>query len=158
VLQLTGSGLLVKCLDVALLGDLERCFDVDFDELTRQRHLADHAALSAKRRDKGGQYDETCIRHELRDFADTADILDTIRIGESQIPVEAMAYVVAVKQKTALAKRVKFFLHQICDDGFSRTAQARKPQQSRMLVLEAGVSVTIDIERLPMSCSRAFPG
>jgi hypothetical protein len=41
------------------------------------------------------QHDQSRVDHETRDLGHAPDILDPIRLGESQIAIEAMAYIYA---------------------------------------------------------------
>ena len=99
ILELAGPRLGVKALGVALLRLGQRRIDEDLDELALRKHLAHHVALGAERRDEGGQHDEAGVGHQPRDFADPADILDPVGLGEAEIAVETVADIVAIEQE-----------------------------------------------------------
>ncbi len=80
-----------------------RRIDEDLDELALAHQLARHAPLGAEGRDEGHQHDQAGIHEQLGGLAHAADILHPVGIGEAQIPVEAVADIVAVQQIGVLA-------------------------------------------------------
>ena len=52
-------------------------------------------------------------------FGNAADILDAIRLGEAEIAVESVTYVIAVEHEGVLAERMKLLLQLICDGGLA---------------------------------------
>ena len=100
---------------------------MDFDEPPFGQHRADHVALGAERRDERGDHDQPGIDHQLGHFADAADILDPVGLGEAQILVEPVADIVAVEQKSVSPDRVKLLLDEVGDGRFARPRQAGEP-------------------------------
>jgi hypothetical protein len=65
-------------------------------------------------------HDQASIRHQLRDLADTADILDPVGLGEAQVLVEAVAHIVAIEQEGMPVHEVQLLLDQVGDGRFTR--------------------------------------
>jgi hypothetical protein len=105
-------------------------------------------------RDERGDDDQAGIGHQLRHFADAADILDPVGLGESQILVEAVAHIVAIEQEGVPVHPVQLLLDQVGDGRFARTRQAGEPQHAGFWFLSR-VRVAADVERLPVDVLRA---
>ena len=86
-------------------------------------HSPDHVAFGAERRNEGGQHDQAGVGHQPRDFADSADILNAVGLGEAEVAVEAVADIVAVEQEGVAAAGRELLFNQIGD---GRLARARK--------------------------------
>jgi sulfate adenylyltransferase subunit 1 (EFTu-like GTPase family) len=82
-------------------------------------------ARSATQRDHAG------VDEQFRDLGDPPDVLDPRLIGEAEIAVDAVAKLVAVKQRGMAAEIAKALVHQIGDRRFAG------PSLDRPLVCEA---------------------
>src|ERR1700674_4123663 len=96
--ELPGSCQLIKALWVACLANLDRCIDVDLDELILVNEVARHPPFAAKRRNKAHQHDEAGFDHQLCHLSDASNILDAILVGEPEIAIEPMTDIVAVEK------------------------------------------------------------
>src|SRR5262249_22910529 len=67
-------------------------------KLTLLDHGPRHPSLGAERRDKGHEHDEANIDHEPDHFGDSSNVLDSILVGETEIPVDFVAHVVAIEE------------------------------------------------------------
>ena len=123
--QLAPPGLAVEALGVALLGDLERRVDVDLDELARLDPFACHLPLGAERRDERHEHDQAGVDHQPGDLGDAADVLDAVGIGEAEVLVEAVAYVVAVEQVRVPTELVQLALDDVGDGRLAGRRTAR---------------------------------
>ena len=97
---------------------------------------------------------EAGIGKEFRDFGNAADILDPIGIGESEIPVEAKADVVAVEQVAVTARVGESALDMVGRGRLAGARQARKPQDAGLLVLLRGAQFPADIDCLAHQIGR----
>ena len=82
-------------------------------------------ALGPERRDEGGQHDQPGVGHQPRDFADPADVLDAVGLGEAEVAVEPVADIVAVEQEGVPPARDELLLDQIGDGRLARAATGR---------------------------------
>ena len=102
----------------------KRRVDEDLDELVGIDELAHHLALGAERRDERAQDDHACVDEQLRDFADTADVLHAIGVGEAEVAIQAVADVVAVEHVSVRATRVQLTLEDAGDRALARARTA----------------------------------
>ena len=75
-----------------------------------------------------------CFHHQLGHFANPANILDTIHLGESQVPVEPVANVITVQHQRVHTARMQFRFHKVGDSRLAGAGQAREPQHRRFVV------------------------
>src|SRR3954453_21959786 len=99
VLELARARLGIEALGIALLRFAERRIDENLEELAFGHHPSDHVALGTKWRNERSQQDQAGVGHDPGDLADPADVLDAIGLSETEIPVEAVADIVAVEQE-----------------------------------------------------------
>ncbi len=119
ILDLACKRPLVEALGIARDHGLQRRLDVNLDELALRGRIAHKPAFGPERRDEGAEHDQTDVGHEPRNLADTANILDAVSRREAKILIEAMAHVVAIKQRRMRAARVQLGLDQIGDGRFA---------------------------------------
>ena len=93
------------------------------------------------------------IDHELGDFADAADVLDAVGVGEAEILVEAVAHVVAVEQVRAHAERVQLALDDVRDRRLAAAGKAGHPQHARAMAVLARARILVDFESPASGCS-----
>ena len=117
--------------------------------------LAHHLALGAVGRDERAQHDQPALDHQLRHFADAANVLHPVGLGEAEIAVEAVADIVAVEQHGVVAGGVQPLLDDIGDGRFARTRQAGEPENGGLLLLERRALGLADQQRLPMDVGAA---
>ncbi len=151
VLQLAAAGLLVQALRIALLGFFERRIDEHFEELARLHQVARQTALRTERRDERHEHDQARVHHELGHFGDATDVLDAVRIRESQILVQAMTHVIAIERVRVSTERMQAFFDQVRDRRLTRARQAGEPQDASPLSLQRRARMFVHIERLPMN-------
>ena len=94
--DLAGAGLLVEALGVSLLTHRQRRIHEDFQELALLEQAAGQRAILPERRDEGGADDQARVHEQLGHFGDTADVFHAVGLGEAEIAIQAVAYVVAV--------------------------------------------------------------
>ena len=99
VLELAGARLLVEALDVALSATASGV-SMKISMNSPSGSIARTISRSARNGEmKAVMHDQAGIGHQLRDFADAADVLDPVGLGEAQVLVEPVADVVAVEQE-----------------------------------------------------------
>ena len=101
--------------------------DKHFDESVSTNQLPCHFALSPEWRNKGGDHEDAGVHHQLGDFSHAAEVLDAAFVNEWQILVEALAYVVAIKDGGASPSSEKLDFY--CD-GDRRLIRARQTGES----------------------------
>lgn len=123
ILDYTGPGLLVKTLGISLLGLLNRNINKDLDE--RQSglavgsvlvHLPRLLAIGLVRADERSQRQARRIGKQLGHLTDTADVLVSGLLVESEILVQAETHIVTVQTVGAEALLEKVLL-ECCGDG-----------------------------------------
>src|SRR5215211_6406976 len=133
LLDLTGAGLGVEALDVALLADLDRGLDVRLDEAA-VHNLPRLVADLAVGRD-GGRDDRHAVAGEqVRDERDAADVRVAILLREAEALREVLADDVAVEhleRHAALAQRLDEL---VGDRGLARAGEAREPEGEALVV------------------------
>ena len=77
------------------------------------------------------------IDEQLGDLADAADVLDAIRVGESQVAVQAVAHVVAIEHVGVHALRVQLALDDVGDGALAGAGQSGEPQDRRPVAVHA---------------------
>ena len=155
VLDRARLGLFIKALGVTLHADFQRRVDKNLDEFGCANQLARHAPLGTERRDERHQHNQAGIDEQLGGLADAADILHPVGVGETQIPVEAVADIVAIQQIGVLAVSHQALFHQIGDGGLARARQAGEPQHGRLLAFHDGAGLLVHVQRLPMNIGGA---
>ena len=80
---------------------------------------------------KDDQHDQPGIGHQPGDFADAADVLDPVGLGEAEIVVEAVADIVAVEQIGVPALGQQLLLDQIGDGRLAGAGKPGEPQHAR---------------------------
>ncbi len=155
ILDLAGKRALVEALGVARDAFIERGIDENLDELALRQQLAHHAPLGAERRDERAQHDEAGVGHQLGDFADAADVLDAVALGEAQVAVETVADIVAVEQQRMRTARVQAGFDQIGDGRFAGARQAGEPQHHRLVMHQPAALGLADGDGLAMDIGRA---
>src|SRR3954466_3754755 len=97
ILKLARERALVESFWVA--GDtlFKRCIDERLDELTLVDHLPYHLTLGAERGNEGTGQDKPRLRHQLGDFADSADVFHTVGMSEAKIFVQPVAQIIAIE-------------------------------------------------------------
>ncbi|MCY1433675.1 hypothetical protein D9M71_497110 [compost metagenome] len=98
------------------------------------------------------------IDHQLGDFTYASDVLDPVGFGETEILVEAVAHVVTIKQIGMFAQCMQFLLDEVRDRGLAGTRQPCEPEYARLLPLEGGVRLLVNVNRLPVDVLRATQG
>src|SRR5579872_2957518 len=96
VLDLTAKGPAIKPFRIARDALLDGSIDEDLDEFAARHQFAHHLPFGSEGRDKRAQHDQTGLGHKLRHFANSADILDPVGFGETEIPVKSVTNVIAV--------------------------------------------------------------
>ena len=163
LLDLTGAGLLVEALGVALLGDLEGHVDKDLDKgqglvvgvggLGVQ--LAGEVTVGPVGRDEGGDGDGGGVSEELGDLflvsflfyfppsrtvfyylGDTADVLVAVLLGKAKVLVQAEADIVAVEAVGGDAEVEEMLLEGCCDGGLARGGEAGEPDGEAALLAQ----------------------
>src|ERR1700719_1230534 len=101
VLYLTRSSAFVKALRITALAHLQRSGDVDLDKIDviTEDNLPRSTSIQAIRRNQRGDNNQPRIRHQLRDFRNTANVLHAIDRRKSKIGVQSVANVVAIQNK-----------------------------------------------------------
>lgn len=66
-------------------------------ELVFLDELSDQIAVFFKRRNKRRNHDRALFDEQLGDFADPADVFFTVRIGKTEIFVQAVSDIITVK-------------------------------------------------------------
>ena len=155
ILELAGLGLGIEALGVAGDAVVDRGIDEYLDELAVGDEGAHHVALGAVGRNERAQHDEPALHHELRHFADAADVLDAVGLGEAEVAVEAVAHVVAIEQHGVMAGGEQALLDDVGDGRFAGAREAGEPDDGGPLLLERSALRFADEERLPMDVSRA---
>ena len=98
---------------------------------------------------KAVEHDQAGVRHQPRDLADAADILDSVGLGEAEVAVEAVTDIVAIEQKGMPSARREPLLDEVGDGRLARARQAGEPQHRRPLALERAC-----VSRLTSRCWR----
>ena len=65
------------------------------------------------------------VDEQLGDFADAADVLDAVRVGEAEVAVQAVTHVVAVEHVGVRATGVQLTLDDVGDGALARARQTR---------------------------------
>lgn len=122
LLDLTGTGLLVKALGITLLGNLNRDVNKDLDKrkLGLLVDLASKVAVGTVWRDERGDGNGCRISKELGNLANTTNVLVTVLLRESQVLVEAETNVVTVE-----TVRGNLVVKQVLFEGSSNGARVR---------------------------------
>ena len=123
VLDLAGDRAAIQAFRIARDAFGQRRIDEDLYEFAIIEQFAHHVALCMKRRDERAQHDQSGLGHQFGDLANTANVLDPVRVCKAEILVQAMPHVVAVEQHRVSAARVQAGLDQI---GHRRFAGARQ--------------------------------
>lgn len=126
----------IQAFGVTLLTGGKRSIDKYLDEVVCLHTLPYDIAVDAKGGDEGRQRDHARIDEQPRHLPDAANVLDPVLVGKTEVAVQAMAHVIAIKQIRALTHRMQFFLHQAGNGGLARTAQTREPEQACSVAIE----------------------
>ena len=126
----------VQALCVTSHADLERCVDVDLDELAWFQHLAHGSTLCAERRDEGAQDDEACVHEHAGHLPGAANVLHPVALAKAQVLGETVAHVIPVQQVGMAACCGQASFHRVGERGLARRAQPCEPQHGRLLPLE----------------------
>lgn len=143
-LDLPCPRLLVQTLHVTLLAHFERGLAVDLDEVAMHDQAAHALAVGTERRDERGHGDHASLYEQLGDFADAADVLHAVLIGETKVTAQAVADVVAVEHEGAALQSVELFFHRMRQRGFSRTGQPCEPQDRALVPVHGFALLTVD--------------
>src|SRR5689334_363953 len=153
-LDLAGTGFLVEAFRITLLTNLDRGVDEDLLEIAVVQGGPNRVAVTDVGADEGGQRDHPGLAEQLRDRADTADVLLAILGGEAQaepfrefgpVPlfehfragIEPIADVVSVQQKAAYSPLVELLLDDVGDRALAAAAQPGEPDDTALVPVEA---------------------
>ena len=98
--------------------------------------LARQPPFGAERRDERDQHDQPGIGDQMGRLDDAPDVLDPVGVGEAEIPVQAMADIVAVQRVGVPAKRQQPLLDVVGDRRLARAGQPGEPQDGRAMSLD----------------------
>jgi hypothetical protein len=101
---------------------------VDLDEIAGIDQGAGAAAVVAEGGHKRRQHHHAGIEKQLGHFADAADVLLTVGIGEAQVGAEAMAHVVAIEHITGQPLLKQGRIDGIGQGALAGAAQPREPE------------------------------
>src|SRR5207247_1414475 len=76
-------------------------------------------------------------------------------LRETEVAVETVPYIVAVKHRRVMTHRVKPLLDDVGDRGLTRPGQPGEPHDRRALALDRGPLRLADQQRLPMKVGSA---
>lgn len=147
ILNDTSTSLLVQSLGVTLLSNLNGNINVHLDErqtglLTRGGDLVQSAGgvtVLLVGGDERGNGDRGGISEELSDLSDTADVLVTVSLAESEVLVQSETDVVAIEAVGVDAAVADELLLELDgESGLSGGAEAGKPDCETLLVAEGG--------------------
>ena len=95
------------------------------------------------------------LDHELCDFGDPANILNSILVRKAEIAIEPVTDIVAVQKDGMTSEPMQHLLEQIRDRRLAGSRQARKPEDTGLLTIQRRPRRLVDLERLPMDIGRA---
>ena len=149
VLQLALPRLAVEALGIASFALGERRVDEDLHELVALQALARQPSLGAERRDERDQHDQAGIGHQVGRLDHAPDVLDPVGVGEAQVPVQAMADIVAIQRVGVPAERQQPLLDAVGDRRLARAREAGEPQDGRAMSLDRRPCGLVDGEIVP---------
>jgi hypothetical protein len=91
VFECASFGFCVQTLGIALHAIFDRCVDEHFDKLAVGNETPDHVTLGPVRRYEGAKNYQAALNHKLGDFTNASDVFHAIRLGETEVLIEAMA-------------------------------------------------------------------
>lgn len=154
LLDLSGAGLLVQTLGVALLGDLDGYVDVDLDELERlvallrglRVQLSSRLPVGAVRRDERRQRHDGAVGKQLGHLGNAADVFVAVLFRKAQVLIEPEPDVVAVQPVRGQAQVQKVLLQRRCHRRLARRRQTCEPDceaalAAQLVALAAGQAV-----------------
>src|SRR6267142_1528911 len=118
-----GFRLGIKPLWIAPDAFLERSVNEDLEKGGGCSQFTYHLPFGAKWRDERANHDQPRLGHQLGDFADAPDVFNPVSIGETEIAIEPVSYIVAVEQHRVPAGGQQLLLDEIGDCRFPGARQ-----------------------------------
>ena len=103
VFQLATAGFCVEAFDIAAFAFDQRGINKHLHKFSGLEQAARQCAVAFKGRYKADQHDQPGIDHEFGSLGDTAYVFSAAGFGKSQVAVETVADVVAVKHIAVFA-------------------------------------------------------
>ena len=152
VLQFSASGFGVEALRVAAFTLGQWRVDKDFKELARFEERAGVIALGTVGADERDDRDKAGIDKQARDLGNPANVFDAIGLGEAEILIQAKANFVTVEQIRVTTGSVQALFQRVRNRGFAGRGKASEPQAQRLLELELGAGLLVNVHRLSNKC------
>ncbi len=154
--QLPASRLPVEPLGITLLRDLDGGVYEDLAEVIRTDELTRSFALGTERRDERGEDDQSGVGHQFGHFGDAPNVLDTVGVGEAEVPSQPVPHVVTVEEVGVASEGVQPPFEFVCDGRLPpRTGEPpREPDDVRPMAFEQRTGLAVHVDGLPMDVVR----
>ena len=81
-----------------------------------------------------------------------------IRLSEPQVAVQPVANVIAIQRHRVMAQSQQMLFHEVGDGGFARSGKPGEPKHRRLLQVQSGARLLIDVQPVPKSHWFPQPG
>ena len=146
-----GARFFVQAFGVACFTHVDGYIDQDLDEgqAGLAMNLPDQVAVLAVGANEAGERNHAGIGEESGDLADAADILLTVGRGKTQIPVQAVADIVAVEHIGQLTAFDQGMLEGESDGALAGTAESGEPDGCPILGEQFLPVLALDVPFVP---------
>ena len=110
VFQLASTSFGIETLGVPAFALFKWGIYKDLQKFSRLKDFPGCPSLCSKGRDEADQHNQPSIDHQFRDLGDAAQVLHSIHLGETQIPIKPVSDIVSIKQISVSALGMELLL------------------------------------------------